>query len=154
MDTQTDPYAGYHYPTVIISHAVRLYFRFTLSLRDVEELLTSRGVIVTDKLKSDGADTRDILPGVEHRQHKGLNNRPKCHINQIDKRNGRCEAAGPRLTLVSRFTPHGSTSSPSRAKSSDISRFLGAGRVRRRWSPIVRRSRTVYVGQAPSPHDS
>jgi putative transposase len=32
-------------------------------------------VIITDKLKSYGAAKRDILPGVEHRQHKRLNNR-------------------------------------------------------------------------------
>ena len=32
-------------------------------------------VIVTDKLKSYGAATREILPGVEHRQHRYLNNR-------------------------------------------------------------------------------
>jgi putative transposase len=32
-------------------------------------------VIVTDKLKSYGAAKRDILPGVEHRQHRYLNNR-------------------------------------------------------------------------------
>jgi putative transposase len=30
---------------------------------------------VTDKLKSYGAAKRAIMPGVEHRQHKGLNNR-------------------------------------------------------------------------------
>src|SRR5207244_999840 len=34
-----------------------------------------RRVIITDKLRSYGAAKRDILPGVEHRQHKGLNNR-------------------------------------------------------------------------------
>jgi putative transposase len=32
-------------------------------------------VIVTDKLKSYAAAKREIMPGVEHRQHKGLNNR-------------------------------------------------------------------------------
>src|SRR5712691_9477871 len=32
-------------------------------------------VIVTDKLKSYGAVKREILPGVEHRQHRSLNNR-------------------------------------------------------------------------------
>ena len=32
-------------------------------------------VIVTDKLKSYGAAKREILPGVEHRQHRYLNNR-------------------------------------------------------------------------------
>ena len=32
-------------------------------------------VLVTDKLKSDAPAKREIMPGVEHRQHKGLNNR-------------------------------------------------------------------------------
>ncbi len=156
---------GYRFPAEIISHAVWLYFRFSLSFRDVEELLAQRGivvtyetvrqwclkfgqsyanelrrrrprcgdkwymdevylkingkthylwravdqdgnvldilvqsrrnkkaakrffrkllkelhyvprVIITDKLKRYGAAKREILRGVEHRQHKGLNNR-------------------------------------------------------------------------------
>jgi putative transposase len=32
-------------------------------------------VMITDKLRSYGAAKRDIIPGVEHRSHKGLNNR-------------------------------------------------------------------------------
>ena len=32
-------------------------------------------VIITEKLKSDGAAKREILPGVEHRQSRSLNNR-------------------------------------------------------------------------------
>ena len=32
-------------------------------------------VVITDKLKSSGATKRAILPGVEHRQHRYLNNR-------------------------------------------------------------------------------
>jgi len=32
-------------------------------------------VIVMDKLKSYGAAKRELMPHVEHRQHKGLNNR-------------------------------------------------------------------------------
>jgi putative transposase len=32
-------------------------------------------VVVTDKLKSYGAALRELLPGVEHRQHRSLNNR-------------------------------------------------------------------------------
>ncbi|MDI7865357.1 IS6 family transposase, partial [Rhizobiaceae bacterium n13] len=31
--------------------------------------------MITDKLRSYGAAKRDIMPGVEHRSHKGLNNR-------------------------------------------------------------------------------
>jgi putative transposase len=32
-------------------------------------------VLITDKLRSYGAAKREVMPGVEHRQHKGLNNR-------------------------------------------------------------------------------
>jgi putative transposase len=32
-------------------------------------------VLITDKLPSYGAAKREVMPGVEHRQHKGLNNR-------------------------------------------------------------------------------
>src|SRR3984893_4125437 len=33
------------------------------------------GVIITDKLASDAAAKREIMASIEHRQHKGLNNR-------------------------------------------------------------------------------
>lgn len=165
MTNTKTPYAGYRYPAEIISHAVWLYFRFTLSYRDVEEVLAGRGilvtyetvrqwclkfgqafantlrhrqprrgdkwhldevylsingrryylwravdqdgyvldilvqprrdkraakrffrkllkglcyvprVLVTDKLKSYEAARKELIPGIEHRQHKGLNNR-------------------------------------------------------------------------------
>ncbi len=161
----TPDYKGFRFPSEIIRHGVWLYFRFSLSFRDVEELLAERGivvtyetvrqwclkfgqtyanelrhrrphcgdkwhmdevvltirgkkqylwravdqhgnvldilvqsrrntqaakrffrkllkgleyvprVIITDKLKSYAAAKREILPGVEHRQHKRLNNR-------------------------------------------------------------------------------
>src|SRR6266568_7312584 len=165
MKTNTTASNSKGFPSEMISHAVWLSFRFSLSYRDVEELLAQRGivvtsetvrqwclkcgqsyanelrrrrprcgdkwyldevfltirgqrqylwravdqdgnvldilvqshrntkaaqrffrkllkglhyvprVIITDKLKSYGAAKREILPGVEHRQHKGLNNR-------------------------------------------------------------------------------
>jgi len=161
----TERYKHHRFPGEIISHGVRLYYRFTLSYRDVQELLFERGidvsheairkwcrkfgqdyanrlrrrrprpwgkwhldevfltingkyhylwravdqddhvldilvqsrrdkkaakkffrkllkgltyvprVIITDKLKSYGAAKREILPGVEHRQSRYLNNR-------------------------------------------------------------------------------
>ena len=40
-------YAGYRFPPVIIQHAVWLYARFTLSFRDVEDLLAERGIMVS-----------------------------------------------------------------------------------------------------------
>jgi transposase-like protein len=39
--------AGYRFPAEIIGHAVWRYFRFTLGLRMVEELLAARGIIDT-----------------------------------------------------------------------------------------------------------
>ena len=38
---------GYRFPPESISHAVWLYFRFSLSFRDVEELLAQRGIVVS-----------------------------------------------------------------------------------------------------------
>jgi len=42
-------YAGYRFPAEIISHAVWLYFRFPLNLRDVDEILATRGLVVSQK---------------------------------------------------------------------------------------------------------
>ena len=47
MKTRRSPYMRHRFPPEIISHAVWLYFRFSLSFRDVEDLLAERGVIVT-----------------------------------------------------------------------------------------------------------
>jgi putative transposase len=164
-NTPAPSYKGYRFPPEIISHCVWLYYRFSLSYRDIEELMAQRGitltyetvrqwclkfgqtyanevrrrrprcgdkwhldevfltingkrhylwravdqhgnvldilvqsrrdkkaakrffckllkgleyvprVIITDKLASYAAAKREILPSVEHRQHKGLNNR-------------------------------------------------------------------------------
>ncbi|WP_327311805.1 IS6 family transposase [Streptomyces sp. NBC_01243] len=165
MDSAPPSCKGHRYPVEIIAHCVWLYFRFPLSLREVEELMLQRGVIVshetvrrwclkfgqsyanglrrrrprpggkwhldevfikingeqkylwravdqdgnvldilvqnrrdtaaarrffrrllkgigavprvvvTDKLRSYGAAHREVIPSVEHRAHKGLNNR-------------------------------------------------------------------------------
>ncbi|MGW1901346.1 IS6 family transposase [Streptomyces hirsutus] len=40
-------YQGHRYPVEIISHCVRLYHRFPLSFREVEELMLQRGVLVS-----------------------------------------------------------------------------------------------------------
>ena len=47
MTTPASSYAGHRFPAEVISHAVRLYFRFPLSLRMVEEMLAARGIIVS-----------------------------------------------------------------------------------------------------------
>jgi putative transposase len=48
MTPDTAPsYTGFRFPQEIISHAVWLYYCFSLSFRDVEELLAARGVVVS-----------------------------------------------------------------------------------------------------------
>src|ERR1700756_615694 len=44
---KTLSYRGYRFPAGIIQHAVWLYLRFTLSFRDVEDLLAERGITVS-----------------------------------------------------------------------------------------------------------
>src|SRR5687767_7866680 len=43
----TNRYKNHRFPVEIISHGVWLYYRFCLSYRGVEDLLSSRGVSVT-----------------------------------------------------------------------------------------------------------
>jgi len=54
-------------------------------------------VIISDKLASYGAAKRDVLPSVEHRQHKRLHNRAE-HAHQPtrerERRMRRCKSAG------------------------------------------------------------
>jgi len=72
-------------------------------------------VIITDKLKSYGAAKREILPGVEHRQHKGLNNRAEMehqptrlrekkmrNSNQSSMHNGFSPPLAPSLNIFNR----------------------------------------------------
>jgi putative transposase len=194
----TERYKNHRSPPEIISHGVWLYYRFTLSYRDVQELLMERGIIVsheairgwcqkfgqdyanrlrrrrprtgdkwhldevfltingkryylwravdqddnvldilvqsrrnrkaakkffrkllkelhyvprvviTDKLKSYGAAKREILPGVEHRQSRYLNNRcENSHrpTRQRERRMQRFKSAGHAQRFLSAFGP-------------------------------------------------
>jgi putative transposase len=191
-------YKNHRFPPEIISHAVWLYFRFTLSYRDVEEMMLARGIVVTyeairkwcrkfgqdyanqlrrrrprpgdkwhldevfltingkrhylwravdqddnvldilvqsrrnrkaakkffrkllkglqyvprvvitDKLRSYGAAKRDILPGVEHRQSRYLNNRcENSHrpTRQRERRMQGFKSAGHAQRFLSAFGP-------------------------------------------------
>jgi len=40
-------YSGYRFPLEIIQQAIWLYVRFTLSFRDVQDLLAERGILVS-----------------------------------------------------------------------------------------------------------
>jgi putative transposase len=61
-------------------------------------------VIITDKLRSYGAAKREILPGVEHRQHKYLNNRAEnshqpTRLREKKMRRFKSARTGPTLSL-------------------------------------------------------
>jgi putative transposase len=191
-------YKNHRFPGEIISHGVWLYYRFTLSYRDVQEILMERGitvsheairgwcqkfgqdyanqlrrrrprpgdkwhldevfltingtrhylwravdqddnvldilvqsrrnkkaakkffrkllrgltyvprVVITDKLKSYGAAKREILPGVEHRQSRYLNNRcENSHrpARQRERRMQRFKSPGHAQRFLSAYGP-------------------------------------------------
>lgn len=191
-------YKRHRYPAEIISHTIWLYFRFSLSFRDVEELMAARGVVlsyetvrrwtrkfgqqyanqlrrrraqpgdkwhldevflkingkthylwravdqhgnvldilvqsrrnkaaakkffrkllkgctyvprvlITDKLGSYGAAHKEMLPGVEHRRHKRLNNRAEnSHqpTRQRERTMRRFKSAGHAQRFLSAFGP-------------------------------------------------
>ena len=47
MNSFRSPYQWYRFPPEIISYCVWLYFRFSVSYRNIEELMAERGVTVT-----------------------------------------------------------------------------------------------------------
>ena len=47
MKIRRSLYYGHRYPRDVISHAVWIYYRFSLSLREVEDLLAKRGILVS-----------------------------------------------------------------------------------------------------------
>jgi putative transposase len=46
---------GYRFPREVISYAVWAYYRFAMSLRDVEDLLAARGVVASHETVRDAA---------------------------------------------------------------------------------------------------
>ncbi len=65
-------------------------------------------VIITDKLKRYGAAKREILPGVEHRQHKRLHNRAENSHQPTrlrEKKMRKCKSAGQAQRFLSAFGP-------------------------------------------------
>ncbi|BCH67613.1 hypothetical protein RvVAT039_pl04460 (plasmid) [Agrobacterium vitis] len=56
----------------------------------MRKLLKGQGraprVMITDKLRSHDAAKREIMPGVEYRSHKGLNNRAKNSHQPVRRR--------------------------------------------------------------------
>jgi transposase-like protein len=83
-------YHGYRFPAEVISCAVRWYFRFQLSLRDIEELLFKRGVIVTYETtqcwcEKFGKDFADRVKAVR-RKRTARGTLTKCSLHCVANR--------------------------------------------------------------------
>ena len=65
-------------------------------------------MLITDKLKSYAAAKKQIMPGVEHRQHKGLNNRAELShrpTRQREKQMRRFKSPGHAQRFLSAHGP-------------------------------------------------
>jgi len=74
-------------------------------------------VIITDKLKSYGAAKREVLPSVEHRQHRYLNNRAEIShqpTRQRERRMQRFKSPGHAQRFLSAYGPIASHFRPRR----------------------------------------
>jgi putative transposase len=60
-------------------------------------------VIMTDKLASYGAAKREILPSVEHRQHRYLNNRAENSHQPTRQRERRMQRCSLQVRKVNRL---------------------------------------------------
>jgi putative transposase len=87
--------------------AARRFFR-----RLVKRTRTVPRVVVTDRLRSYGAAHREVMPSVEHRSHKGLNNRAENSHQPTRQREramkGSRSAGGAQrfLSAFSGISPH------------------------------------------------
>jgi putative transposase len=92
--------------------AAKTFFRKLL-----KGLLYVPRVIITDQLRSYGAAKRELLPGVEHRQHRSLNNRAEnSHqpTRQRERRMGRLKSSGHAQRFLSAYGPIASHFRPKR----------------------------------------
>jgi len=62
-----NPYRGHRFPREVIAHAVRLYLRFALSFRDVEELLAERGIDALSRVGNLFRPRRHLLTAAAYR---------------------------------------------------------------------------------------
>ena len=84
-------YSGYQFPPEIISYAIWAYHRFCLSLRDVEDLLAERGIVVTYETIRLWCQKfgPDYAPNLKRRQGRLADHR---HLDEVFLRiNGRLQ---------------------------------------------------------------
>lgn len=86
-------YKRHRFPATVIQHAVWLYFRFTLSLRDVEEMLAQRGIDVS--YETIRAWTVKLGPKIAaNLRRRKLPPSPRWHLDEMV-----CKIGGERVFL-------------------------------------------------------
>ncbi len=78
-----DRYKGYRMPKSIIGYAIRRYYRFKLSLRDVSEMLLERGIEVTYETIRLWCKTWGPVLAKAIRQKRGSPFKDKWHIDEM-----------------------------------------------------------------------
>ena len=79
---QSGAFSGHRFPPEIIAYAVWAYHRFPMSLRDVEDLLATRGVVVSYETIRAWADKfGSKYARVIRRDHPKVAN--KWHLNEV-----------------------------------------------------------------------
>lgn len=94
--------------------------------------------IITDKLRSYGAATRDIMPAIEHRSHKGLNNRAENSHLPLRKRERVMQgfrSAGGLQRFVSVFSAIRNHFVPSHHKHTALAIHIHRIRAMAQWKP-------------------
>jgi transposase-like protein len=89
-------FARHQFPAAIIQHAVWLYVRFTLSYRDVEDLLAERGLDVSDETVP-----RWVLKFGPLFARELCRRRPRLTARWHFRRDG-CDDSGPEVLAVAR----------------------------------------------------
>ena len=79
----TDRYKGYRMPKSIIGYAVKHYYRFKLSLRDVSEMLLERGIQVTYETIRNWCQVWGSLYARAIRRKRGSSFNDKWHIDEV-----------------------------------------------------------------------
>jgi transposase-like protein len=91
----TISFARHQFPPEVIRHAVWLYVRFTLSYRDVEDLLAERGLDVSYETATVGLEVRAIV------RSRTSPSTPSAHVAMASRRDGR-DDCGPAVLAVAR----------------------------------------------------
>lgn len=76
-------YKRHRFPAEIIAHAVWLYYRFPLSLRDVEDLLAERGICVSFQTVAEWATKFGLKFAHQLKRRSRGNFADKWHFDEV-----------------------------------------------------------------------